>query len=98
MKFMLTTRFKDTFYALSLEKADKIGVAMWQHVDRLAKEGKVKEGYFLGNMKGSMAIFDLNSSEDLVHVIYEAPLLPFMDVEITPLVDVDVVRKVQAKK
>ena len=98
MKFMLTTRFKDSFYTLSPEKADKIGDAMWQHVDKLAKEGKVKEGYFLGNMKGSMAILDLKSAEDLLRVIYEAPLFPFLDVEITPLVDMDVVRKVQVKK
>ncbi len=45
-----------------------------------------------------MVIFDLNSSEDLVRIPYEAPIFPFLDAEITPLVDVDVVRKVQAKK
>ena len=41
--------------------------------------------------------YDLNSSEDLVRLI-ESPMFPFVDTEITPLVDVDVVRKVQTKK
>lgn len=98
MKFMIITRLKDSLYALPPAKQKEIGEAMWQHHDKVKKEGKLEETYFLGNMKGSVAIFDMNSSEDLVHVIYEAPLLPFMDVEITPLVDVDVVRKAQAKK
>jgi muconolactone delta-isomerase len=48
-------------------------------------------------MKGVMAVFDLNS-EDLVRLPYESPMFPFMDVEITPLVDMEVVRRVQAKK
>jgi hypothetical protein len=41
---------------------------------------------------------DLKSAEDLLRVTYEAPLFPFLDVEITPLVDMDVVRKAQPKK
>jgi len=45
-----------------------------------------------------MAIFDLNSPEDLVRIAYEHPAFAFLDAEITPLVDMDVVRKAQAKK
>jgi len=42
-------------------------------------------------------IYDLKSSEDLVHIA-EPLMFPYVDAEITPLVDMDVVRKVQAKK
>jgi muconolactone delta-isomerase len=50
-----------------------------------------------GNMKGAMALYDLNSPEDLMRLA-ESPMFPFVDAEITPLVDMDVVRKAQAKK
>jgi hypothetical protein len=45
-----------------------------------------------------MAIYDLSSPEVLVHIAYDNPIFPFVEAEITPLVDMDVVRKVQAKK
>ena len=48
-------------------------------------------------MKGGMVIYDLKSSEDLVRIA-ESPMFPFVDAEITPLVDMDVVRKAQPKK
>ena len=98
MKFMLITRYKDSFYALPPKKLKEITETTQHYIEKLTKEGKVKEVYYLGNMKGAMVIFDLNSPEDLVRVAYEAPVFPFVNAEITPLVDVDVVRKVQAKK
>ena len=97
MKFMLISRYKDSYYALSSEKLKKIQAALGQYVEKLTKEGKLKEVYYLGNMKGGMVIYDLKSSEDLVRIA-ESPMFPFVDAEITPLVDMDVVRKVQAKK
>ena len=42
-------------------------------------------------------IYDLKSAEDLVRIA-ESPVFSFVDVEISPLVEMDVVRKVQAKK
>ncbi|MGD0659794.1 MAG: muconolactone Delta-isomerase family protein [Syntrophorhabdales bacterium] len=97
MKFMVISGFKDSFYALPPEKQKKIDDAQAQFRDKLIKEGKLKEIYVLGNMKGAMVIYDLNSSEDLARLA-EAPIFPFMDWDITPLVEMDVVRKVQAKK
>jgi len=98
MKFMLVARVKDSFYALPAERRKKIRDATGQYMDKLRKEGKLKEVYRLGNMRGAMAIYDLNSSEDLVRLAYEHPLWPFVDAELTPLVDMDAVGKVKAKK
>jgi muconolactone delta-isomerase len=98
MKFMLISRYKDSYYALSSEKLKKIQAALGQYVEKLTKEGKLKEVYYLGNMKGAMVILDLKSSEDLVRLAYDSPTFPFVDAEITPLVEMEVVRKVQAKK
>ena len=98
MKFLVITRFKDSFYALPPAKQKELRDATVQNTEKLTKEGKLKEMYVFGNMKGSMAVFDLNSPEDLVRIAYEFPLFPFTDAELTPLVDMEVVRKVQAKK
>ena len=53
MKFMLISRLKDSFYALSPEKRKEIMDAMRQHSEKLTKEGKIKGAYVLGNMKGA---------------------------------------------
>lgn len=97
MKFMIIGRTKDSAYALSPEKLKEIQEAQGPYREKLTKEGKLKGLYSLGNMKGMMAIYDLDSPEDLVRFT-ENPAFPFVDAEITPLVDIDVVRKVQAKK
>jgi len=98
MKFMLISRLKDSFYALPPKKQKEIMDATGQHAEKLTKEGKLKDFYMLGNMKAALLILDLKSSEDLVHVIQEAPVFPFADAEPTTLVEMDVVRKAQAKK
>ena len=97
MKFMIIARYKDSFYALPPVKQKELRDASAQHTEKLTKEGKLKEMYVLGNMKGGMVIYDLKSSEDLVRIA-ESPMFPFVDAEITPLVDMDVVRKIQANK
>ncbi len=97
MKFMLIARFKDSFYALPPVKLKELKDASAKHRENLTKEGTLKEIYYLGNMKGVMAIYDLKSSEDIARLA-ESPAFPFMDGEITPLVEIDVVRKTQSKK
>jgi len=98
MKFMGIFRFKDSFYALPPERQGEIMDSLGPYIEKWTKEGKLKEAYSLGNMKGVMGILDLKSSEDLVRLAYESPLFPFVDAELTPLVEIDVVKKVQAKK
>ena len=97
MKFMAIFRFKDSFYALPPERRGEIMDSLGPYIEKWTKEGKLKETYFLGNMNGAMAIYDFNSPEDLVRAA-ESPTFPFLDAELTPLVDMEVVRKVQAKK
>jgi len=97
MKFMIIARFKDSIYTLPPEKVKELTEAQAKFHKKLAKEGKLKESYYLGNMKGMVAIYDLDSPEDLARFT-ESPGFALVDAEITPLVDMDVVRKVQAKK
>ena len=98
MKFMIIARFKDSFYALPQKKQGELMDATGPYMEKWTKEGKLKEAYYLGNMKGVMGLLDLKTPEDLVRLAHESPLFPFVDAELAPLVDMDVVRKVQAKK
>ncbi|MGD0661696.1 MAG: hypothetical protein ABSD38_26845 [Syntrophorhabdales bacterium] len=97
MKFMIVSQFKDSLNALPPEKQKEIWDTSAQFFDKLTKEGTLKEMYYLGNMKGAMAILDLNSAEDLVRIT-DFLAFPFVTGEVTPLVEIDVVRKVQGKK
>lgn len=97
MKFMVISGFKDSFYALPPAKLKELMDASAQLIEKWTKEGTLKEIYYLGNMKGVMAIYDLNSSEDIARLA-QSPAFPFMDGEITPLVEIDAARKVQTKK
>ena len=98
MLFMLTTRNKDSWYALAPEKQGEILGAFQQYLERWSKEGKVKALYMLGNMKGAVMIYDLGSSEEMARAAFEASPFPFVDAELTPLVEWDVVVKALAKK
>jgi muconolactone delta-isomerase len=97
MKFMYVVKVKDSYFALPPEKVKEIGDALAQHHEKLTKEGKLKGIYMFGNMKGAMAIYDLDSAEDLISLA-ASPMFPFVDAEITPLVDMEVARKAQTKK
>jgi len=98
MKFLVTTRFKDSYYALPPAKLQPIMEDAAKYRERLAKEGKIKELYFLGTMKGAVVIYELGSSEELARAAFESPMFPFVDAEVTPLVELDAVKKAQAKK
>lgn len=97
MKFMVVVTYKDSWYALPPKKQEELTNALEPYMEKQNKSGKLKAVYFLGNMKGAIAIFDLSSPEDLVRIAYENPLFLFLDAEVTPLVDVDVVNKARAK-
>lgn len=84
MKVMLTTRFKDSFHVLPPEKLKQIIDAQREYMEKLMNEGKVEDYCYLGNMKGAMVIFDLNSSEEVARIPHEAPIFPFLDTENSP--------------
>jgi hypothetical protein len=97
MKFMVIGLYNDLFYPLFPETLKELTDATGPCSEKHTKEDTLEESCNFGNMKGMMAVYDLNSAEDLVRLA-ENPAFPFIDAEITPLVDIDVVRKVQAKK
>jgi hypothetical protein len=97
MKFMVIGLYNDLFYPLLPETLKEITDATGPCGEELTKEDTLEESNDLGNVKGMVGTYDLDPPEDLVRIA-ENPLFPFLEGEITPLVDMGVVRKVQAKK
>ena len=98
MKFMVIATYKDSWYALPPQKQEElINAAQSTYMPKWRESGKVESVYTLGNMKGVMAVFNLNSPEDLVRIAYENPIFSFFDAQVTPLVDMDVWAKARAK-
>jgi len=50
------------------------------------QDGKIVAGGIIAGRKGSYAIFDVDSIEELQGLIAQTPLFPFIEVELTPLV------------
>jgi muconolactone delta-isomerase len=50
------------------------------------QQGKILAGGIIAGGKGSYAIFDVDSIEELQGLIAQTPLFPFVDVEFIPLV------------
>lgn len=97
MKFLIISRFKNEFFNLPAETRSQLLSNAKAANEKFIKEGKYREMYFLGHMSGTVLIADLDSSEDVARIAIEHPLYGYLDVEITPLVDMEVGRKVQAR-
>ena len=93
MKYLAIARNKDSFYALPPEKRKEIRTASIAFVDEQLKAGKCEDAYYLGGMKGSVTIWELESSEESARICLESPLLPFQDLELIPIIEYDVGKK-----
>ena len=90
----MITHIKDAYYMLTPEKRAEIRSAEISFRDKYVKSGKLLENYYLSDMKGAVAIWDLASSEDAVRIAIESPGNPFANNEIMPLIELDVAQKV----
>ena len=93
MKYLAICRNKDLFYALPPETRAEIRTASIAFVDECLKSGKCEDAYYLGDMKGSVTIWELGSSEEAARVSLESPMAPFQDIELIPIIEYDVGKK-----
>ena len=94
MKYLVIGRNKDSYYALTQETRLKIRTATNAFVEKYRKAGKMEDGYFLGDMKGGVSIWELGSSEEAARIDIESPMSPFQDIEIIPIIEWDIGSKV----
>lgn len=94
MKYLNITHIKDAYWMLTPEKQAEIRLAELSFHDKCVKSGKLLETYYLPDMKGSVTIWDLASSEECARIAIESPANPYGDNEFMPLIERDVALKV----
>ena len=95
MKFVIISLHKDSLYALSPEKRVDVLKGATAFADKYIKTGKCKDVYFHGDMKGTVSIWELQSSEEAARLTLENPMSPFLDIESNPLIEYEVGKKVR---
>jgi len=95
MRFLTIARHKDLLYSLTPQKRAEVLTATTAFIDKYLKAGKLKEIYFHSDMKGSIGIWEFQSGEEAGRLVLENPLISFLDVEITPLIEYDVGKKLR---
>jgi muconolactone delta-isomerase len=93
MKFLVIGQNKDAYYMLPPERRMEIMQGAVAYIEKYRKTGKCKEIYETADLKGSVSIWEVESSEESARLMLENPLLAFSDLDIQPLVEFDVAIK-----
>jgi hypothetical protein len=86
MNFLLTTNYKDSWYALPPEERAKIVAATVTFHNRYLKAGKLKDTYTFADGK-LMSIWDVTSFEEMLVIRMEHPYSGLVDTETAPFLD-----------
>jgi len=97
MKFLAITQNKDIYYMLPPETRVKVMDGGFAFVDKYRKTGKCKDIYFTADLKGGVSIWEVESGEEAARLMLENPQLPFIDIDIQPIVEWDAGMKVLAE-
>ncbi|GEM_PF-1072461 len=93
MKFLVISQNKDAYYMLPPERRMEIMQASVAFIERYRKAGKCKEIYDTADLKGSVSIWEVASSEESARLMVGNPMLAFQDIDIQPLIEMDVAMK-----
>jgi muconolactone delta-isomerase len=89
MKYLVISRTKESFYVLPPDKLMELRRAVVAFIDKLRKQGIIKEIYNMPGLKAAAFIFEVASPEEANRLFYESPMLPFQDFEPYVLSDWD---------
>ena len=93
MRFLLTLRNKESHYAHPVQKRMPIFQKRINLFEQNLHKGKCKVVYFDADLKGSFSIWDFNTNEEAAQLILEIPGREFVDIDIKPVMDMDVAAK-----
>lgn len=68
------------------EQLLELGMKKVETLMTYKQQGKILAGGAMVGRKGSYAIFDVNSIEELQRLVAQLPMFPFMEVELIPLI------------
>ncbi len=76
---------KDIAYTLPPGMARPLMERSLEIVNRQKKEKKILQSYFLPGTGGSVFIGEFNTAEEITRNLNDAPMRPFLDVQLYPL-------------
>ena len=94
MKFMVTTHTNDSFYMLPREKQLELFMGADAFIRENLKSGKCKAAFLTSAFKGSVTIWEMESSEESARLSLGNPMRGYQDIESEPLIEYDVGAKV----
>jgi hypothetical protein len=97
MKYLVTTRNKDSYYALALKTRMELMQGAVAYIEKNRKAGKCKEVYFQNDLKGSVSIWDIDPGEESVGRLLDNPMYFYIDFEMRPLIEWDTALKAVTK-
>jgi hypothetical protein len=89
MKFLVISKRKEAYMMLPIEKQLEIMQGTVAFIQKSRNAGKCKAIYFLGDLQGSVSIWEADSDEESIRIIIENPITRFSDLDIRPLIDWD---------
>jgi len=85
MLFLLECEMKG-MPPLPQEQLLELGIKNVETLMNYKQQGKVLAGGAMAGRKGSYAIFNVDSMEELQRLVTQLPMYPFMEVELIPLI------------
>ncbi len=93
MRFLLTMHNKDSHYALPPKKRMLLFEKRVVLIEKNLNKGRCKSIYYDADLKGNFSIWDFNTNEEAAQLILEIPGREHIDVDIKPVMDLDVAVK-----
>ncbi len=93
MKFLAITQTKDSYYMLPPETRMQTMLAGDAYIRKYLKSGKCREIFETADLKGSVSIWEVGSSDEAARLTLENPMHAFVDFDIQPLIEYDVAVK-----
>lgn len=87
MKFLVTSKVKDVFYALPDEQQMVIMGAAMAYADKLIKEGKISQVHVMPAWGKTVFIADVESHDEASRMGLENPLYNYAEMESYALVE-----------
>ena len=102
MKFLVILRMKDNYFMLSPEKQLELMEGSFAFVDKHRQAGNCIDVHFLPGAKGTVSIWEADSSEEVTLRFLENPMSPYEDAQMYLLSDWDsfknTIRKIYRQK
>ena len=89
MKYLLFNKFGSGLMEMSAEKRERLIQGSGDFYKKYREAGKLLEMYVIPNLKKNVAIWEVDSAEEIDRLFLENPMSPYMDGEIFLLADWD---------